>query len=917
MKTPLRRTTASASCVLFALLTCIASMGLATGEMRAGSLSGAHTVLASASTINLTTEGVIDWAHWGLGSPDDFNHKAGIAPQISSFTLIGTGPVQWFDDNFTGYSWTNGTPEERANSATSGIYVIGEDNGFEFSVPADTTLRTLKVYVGAYAARMHFEATLSDGSAAAYVDESFENSSDGPNRIYTLNFAADSAGQQLTVRFWVVAFLGDFGNVTLQAAVLREAAPLVELIKPVSGAIFHPASEGIQFVASTIAPFGIPEAQIRLVLNDTDVSSNLVLTGTALSRTATHTNLEANHFYRGRIIVADDLGRATTNDFIFDTFSNDGSAIVIEVEDYNHSGGSFFDNPTAGEYEGRTGVADLDFHTAGANVSAYRPDDPVATQDSSDVAREPFLSTGRTDYHVADLQDGDWLNYTRTFPSGNYHLYLRYASLMNQTLQFDQVTSDPALPNQTLRRLGTIHAPRTGNENSFRYAPIGDAFGEPIVLSFDGRTTVRLTGLEVVSGFTGLRANFFVLAPVSGAASRLPIVESAFPAPDAVNVPPDAILSIVIVHGDTEVTPSSARLWFDGVSVAADITPTAEGILLTYAPGLLQGQSQHTVQVEFTDDAPTPNVVTKSWIYTTAGYAQIPPALGTAVGTGADPGLKWRTHQLESGATTSINAAEQQLAGALGTSVHLAEDFFSGGSWVGPQGADGYFAMNYINSELDGTPAGNFNITALPTQNVEDEYFPGINTQLRPGDNVAAECLAYLEFTQTGLFEMVVNSDDGFQVTTGNRANPTFLLLGSFDGTRAAADSVFLVGISEPGVYLFRLLWFQGTGGASVEWFTVNSDGSRALINGAQNGAIRSYQRRTVGEPDLPQPPVDVPIEVALDRGSGEVVISWNATVQALQESANLRDWSDVSGASPLRVTPAGPAKYYRLRVSP
>jgi hypothetical protein len=147
--------------------------------------------------------------------------------------------------------------------------------------------------------------------------------------------------------------------------------------------------------------------------------------------------------------------------------------------------------------------------------------------------------------------------------------------------------------------------------------------------------------------------------------------------------------------------------------------------------------------------------------------------------------------------------------------------------------------MNFINSEVSGAPAGNFNLTALPPQNVEDEFIPGIDAQLRTGDNVAAECYAYLEFLEAGLFEMVVNSDDGVQVTTGNRTNPTFLLLGSFDGTRGAADSVFLVGISEPGVYLLRLLWFQGTGGASIEWFTVNPDGTRALINGDQPGAIR------------------------------------------------------------------------------
>ena len=46
-----------------------------------------------------------------------------------------------------------------------GIYVVGQDNGFEFSVPADTTARTLKVYVGAYNAGMKFDASLSDSSA--------------------------------------------------------------------------------------------------------------------------------------------------------------------------------------------------------------------------------------------------------------------------------------------------------------------------------------------------------------------------------------------------------------------------------------------------------------------------------------------------------------------------------------------------------------------------------------------------------------------------------------------------------------------------------------------------------------------------------------------------------------------------------
>lgn len=86
----------------------------------AGALTGVHELIASASTVNLTAEGTLDWAHWGRTSPTDFNHRADVTRQISNFTLIGRGPILQFGDNFTGYSWTNGTPTARATRSTSG-----------------------------------------------------------------------------------------------------------------------------------------------------------------------------------------------------------------------------------------------------------------------------------------------------------------------------------------------------------------------------------------------------------------------------------------------------------------------------------------------------------------------------------------------------------------------------------------------------------------------------------------------------------------------------------------------------------------------------------------------------------------------------------------------------------------------------
>jgi hypothetical protein len=126
-----------------------------------------------------------------------------------------------FGNNFTGYSWTNGTPTPRVTNSTTGIFMVGKGNGFEISVPADTTPKLFAVHVGAYGAQMHLEAALSDHSVPPYVDESYQNPWLGPNRVYAFKFAADSPGARLTVKFWTITmYEAQFGNVTLQSATL-------------------------------------------------------------------------------------------------------------------------------------------------------------------------------------------------------------------------------------------------------------------------------------------------------------------------------------------------------------------------------------------------------------------------------------------------------------------------------------------------------------------------------------------------------------------------------------------------------------------------------------------------------------------------------------------------------------------------
>jgi hypothetical protein len=192
---------------------------------------------------------------------------------IGDFRVIGLDKsgvaleVQQFGDNLIGYSWTNGTPAATAVNTTSGIWVAqpgasagpGLNTGFEISVPADMTRRVLKMYVGNYGATMHFEASLSDGSAPSYVDESYFNPSDGPNRVYTLTFAAASPGQKLIVRWWIKS-LSDttFGNCTLLSAAVRDAAPIVSLVTPAIDSIFNPASGDRASLLRRLLPSPLP-----------------------------------------------------------------------------------------------------------------------------------------------------------------------------------------------------------------------------------------------------------------------------------------------------------------------------------------------------------------------------------------------------------------------------------------------------------------------------------------------------------------------------------------------------------------------------------------------------------------------------------------------------------------------------------
>jgi hypothetical protein len=211
-------------------LMCLAVLCLIGKRAAGGELLGSATPVPG--IVNLTAQGTWDWADWGELSGLGTNYleqKAGGTNQISDVTAIGSGsgPNQ-FSGTVVATLWSDGTPDP-AETNTSGLYYVGVSNGFQITVPADTTMKILTVYAGGYATIVHFEAALSDASAPPYVDQSLSDpggNSFGAADAYTMEFAAGTSGQTLTVTVTCAADYG-FGNVTLMAATLAGPKPVI------------------------------------------------------------------------------------------------------------------------------------------------------------------------------------------------------------------------------------------------------------------------------------------------------------------------------------------------------------------------------------------------------------------------------------------------------------------------------------------------------------------------------------------------------------------------------------------------------------------------------------------------------------------------------------------------------------------
>ncbi|MEE9571907.1 MAG: hypothetical protein V3W20_02535 [Candidatus Neomarinimicrobiota bacterium] len=197
------------------------------------------THIVNPKTVNLTDEGLLDWAHWGFGAEEwtdtaQYTHKAEVSPLINMDTIIVTNKllndspaqVYWYDEPTDNrFKWNDGTPTKIVNNLDAGIWIAGVGNGFRISVPANTKRQFINLYLGAWEARGKLTASLSDNSAPVVISFFEKQGTDYSNnnvRQYTLEFLSSSDNETLTID-WIVEEFYDadgWGNITLRAVTL-------------------------------------------------------------------------------------------------------------------------------------------------------------------------------------------------------------------------------------------------------------------------------------------------------------------------------------------------------------------------------------------------------------------------------------------------------------------------------------------------------------------------------------------------------------------------------------------------------------------------------------------------------------------------------------------------------------------------
>jgi hypothetical protein len=213
------------------------------------------------ATVTLSNPVNLDWIVWGADGSTTAATRMTNSNLISDMTPLNGASISANSNGPIGYNWTGGTPIATGNAVEAEMTTTGAGSGFQITAPADTTVKTLLLYVYINA-NAQLNASISDGSSPT-VSHSSVTAQDAGYEIYSIDYRALSVGQTLTVQ---LTSADSNASIGLQAAVLQPHLPQVAILSPVAGQAF--TASGIPVVVNS-TQFDTSIASVQLILNGT------------------------------------------------------------------------------------------------------------------------------------------------------------------------------------------------------------------------------------------------------------------------------------------------------------------------------------------------------------------------------------------------------------------------------------------------------------------------------------------------------------------------------------------------------------------------------------------------------------------------------------------------------------------------
>jgi hypothetical protein len=374
------------------------------------------------------------------------------------------------------------------------------------------------------------------------------------------------------------------------------------------------------------------------------------------------------------------------------------------------------------------------------------------------------------------------------------------------------------------------------------------------------------------------------------------------------NVRPWADVAIGAVIGNG-ASDSTIALLVDDVVVPATKTVNGTDVKVSWKPEPpLASGSTHKASLVYAG-------TTNSWTFTVQSYTNLNEADALSLSAADQTARGFRVKAAQTAAVTGYTAstmarAEAQLAGILGPNVAIPG--------TGPDGS--YILTNIINWNGNfqtnaGTPLGNFQPAGYygaglgwPYANYAEDPIPGLpGTGLNTLNYSAHEVFAYLAFPSAGYYKLGVNSDDAFGIMVGTPGVTNGTAIASYDLGKGASDVPFSFMVPKAGLYPIRLVYYNSTGAAALEYFSYDENGNKIPINDWSNqNSIKAYYA-VVAE--------SRPNITSATTSAGAITVIW-VNGGTLESAPTLEGpWTSTGDSDGSFTEPTlGTAKFYRVK---